>query len=93
MLRSREAVLSKIDAESEPFSVVDINSTQGVQRYKVLATIEHRGDTLQHGHYVSYVLTETNWYECNDSNITKLTKESFKPTKNAYIILLKKVTE
>lgn len=85
------ALLSKINAESEPFSVVDINTTQGVQRYKVFATIEHKGNTFERGHYVSYLLRNELWYCCDDSSVESLPNDDEKPTRNMYIVLLKKV--
>ena len=69
------------------------STPQGLQRYEVFATIEHRGDSLQYGQYVSYIKKDENWYIRNDSTVMLLPKEDASPTRNVYIILLKKVTE
>ena len=92
-LRSKNVIFSKINAESEPFSEVEINSTQGVQRYKVFATIEHIGKDLHSGHYVSYLHKDEKWYVCDDLTVKLLQKGDTKPTSNIYILLLKKIQE
>ena len=79
----------KIDAASNPFSFVQINTGQGPYRYEVVASIEHIGMQLQSGHYISYVNRDNIWYECNDERITPLGPESEAPTRKAYILLLK----
>ena len=61
--------------------------------YEVIATIEHIGDKLEHGHYISYVLINGNWYFCNDTQVISLAKENEAPTRNIYILLLKKLNE
>ena len=54
-LRNRVS-LEKINAESETFTHVDINTLQGLHKYEVMATIEHKGNKLVNGHYISYIL-------------------------------------
>ena len=89
MLRGR-AILRKITDESEPFSNVDIYTPQGLQKYEVIATIEHKGATLESGHYICYIKQNNDWYVCDDTHIGKITNDNDAPTKSAYMILLKK---
>ena len=78
---------------------MNINSIQVVdgslqfveQEYKVIATIEHTGEEIQTGHYRSYVLKNYTWYRCDDETVQELPKNSEKPIKNAYILILKKI--
>ena len=86
-------VLKKIFKESEPFSVVDINTSHGTKIYKVIATIEHTGHEIETGHYMSYVLKNDTWYCCDDERVEKLPKNYEKHIENAYILVLKKVIE
>ena len=83
-------VLKKIFKESEPFSVVSINTSHGTKIYKVIATIEHTGKEFQSGHYISYILKNGTWFLCNDQVIEPLAKNNEAPTKKSYILLLKK---
>ena len=69
------------------------NTPGGVEKYKVIATIEHLGQDTKGGHYISYILKNDTWYCCNDMNVYALPANSKAPTKNIYILLLKKVTE
>ena len=90
--RTRNSEISKkITAKSDFFSDLDIKTSEGVQKYKVIATIEHQGTELKSGHYISYILNNDTWYCCNDEAITILPTNSKAPTENIYILLLKKV--
>ena len=90
--RTRNSEISKkITAKSDFFSDLDIKTSEGVQKYKVIATIEHQGPELRSGHYISYILNNDTWYCCNDEAITILPTNSKAPTENIYILLLKKV--
>ena len=55
-----------------------------------MSTIEHKGNRLENGHYISYILMNENWYLCNDSHIETLAKGDVAPTKNIYVMLLKR---
>ena len=74
ILRNQVVTATKINAISEAFSFVDINTSEGIKRYEVIASIEHIGNTLQRGHYVSYVLINDTWYLCNDTKVKPLAK-------------------
>ena len=71
---------------------MDIDTLQGIKRYEVVATIEHLGNKMKSGHYISYIKRNDNWFHCNDTNITPLVNIT-SPTKNYFIILLKKAIE
>ena len=88
-LRNRRVLISKIVAESDPFSFVDISTSQGVQSFQVIATIEHIGNSKDSGHYISYIYKNGIWYKCDDTSVTALEKEDEAPTKKPYIMLLK----
>ena len=92
--RNRPAEFTKINYEMETFSAIDIETSLGdIKRYEVFATIEHIGDEMQMGHYVSYLADNGIWFKCNDSIVTQLPKEDESPTENMYILLLKKSPE
>ena len=41
------------------------------KKYKLQCIIEHRGPSVQNGHYVSYLkISDDAWYEANDTSIT-----------------------
>lgn len=71
---------------------MNINTSQGVTKYEVIATIEHTGDELTSGHYMSYILKNDTWYRCNDESVQPMSN-SIDPIENVYILLLKKVIE
>ena len=83
----------KNNKETEPFSFVDIETLEGIKRYEVVATIEHIGDEMKSGHYISYIKRNNNWFHCNDTKIMPLANDNTSPTKNSYIILLKEAIE
>ena len=90
--RLRGSSIKKITAKSDVFSFVNINTSQGVTKYEVIATIEHTGDELTSGHYMSYILKNDTWYRCNDESVQPMSN-SIDPIENVYILLLKKVIE
>ena len=81
--------LNKISAEAEPFSFVEINTHQGPSRYEVIGSVEHIGVQLKQGHYIAYVRSSHNWYQCNDDRITPLGNVTPDPIRNSYLLLLK----
>ena len=83
----------KNNKETEPFSFVDIETLQGIERYEVVATIEHIGEEMKSGHYISYIKRNNTWFQCNDTNIMPLANDDTSPIKNSYILLLKKAIE
>ena len=83
----------KYSDETEPFSFVEIDTLEGIKRYEVIATIEHEGSNMIRGHYISYIKQNDTWFCCDDTKITELGKNIEAPTKNCYVVLLKKVVE
>ena len=55
-------VLQKINFMSEVFRSVEIRSQNDHANYKVVASIEHRGEELQSGHYVCHILKNDIWF-------------------------------
>ena len=83
----------KMNAISELFSVVDINILEKMEKYQVIATIAHKGEYLNSGHYISYILKNDIWYFCSDEEVRPLLKGHEDPTKDVYVLLLKKVNK
>ena len=77
--------------DMEIFTAIDINTSQGVQKYEVFATIEHIGPSTDNGHYVAYLSYNGNWVRCDDSSITQLQQGSDEHMKNMYILVLKNI--
>ena len=71
---------------------MNINTSQGVKKYEVVATIEHTGEKLMVGHYMSYILKNGTWYCCNDESVEPM-YNNIDPIENVYILVLKKVIE
>ena len=84
-------VLQKINFMSEVFRSVEIRSQNDNANYKVVASIEHRGEELQSGHYVCHILKNDIWFTCNDNLITALKRGDQSPSQNAYLMLLSKM--
>ena len=90
-LRNR-TTLHKINEAGKPFSSIVLKTEQGQYRYNVVGTIEHIGEYLIQGHYISYIFKDQNWYKCDDHRITPIGVDSDDPTTHAYVILLKLAT-
>ncbi|MCH9626435.1 MAG: hypothetical protein S4CHLAM2_00570 [Chlamydiales bacterium] len=62
-------------------------------RYEIVGHVNHIGETLKGGHYISYVKNsrdnEQNWFECNDSTVTECDPNEVDES-DAYIVILKK---
>ena len=52
-LRTRRITM-KNNSQSKSFMNVNINTLSGAAKYEVIATLEHIGTSMNHGHYVSY---------------------------------------
>ena len=86
----REIRQEKNRAECQFFEEVQIESQEGLSFYEPIATIEHVGQNLQHGHYVTYIKKDTIWIKCDDTRVTSIGFNVSTPISNAYLILLKK---
>ena len=84
--------MHKINEAGKPFSSIVLKTEQGQYRYNVVGTIEHIGEYLIQGHYISYIFKDQNWYKCDDHRITPIGVDSDDPTTHAYVILLKLAT-
>ena len=73
--------------------MVDINILEKMEKYQVIATIAHKGEYLNSGHYISYILKNDIWYFCSDEEVRPLLKGHEDPTKDVYVLLLKKVNK
>jgi hypothetical protein len=54
--------------------------------YGLRGMLVHRGQTCASGHYVAYVLRKGEWFECNDSVVTKVDEETVL-SQRAYILI------
>jgi len=62
------------------------------QHYTCDAFIEHRGTSLQGGHYVAYVKRNGLWWLCNDSRISQVNEsEAFDAMNRAYFFHFRKL--
>ena len=57
--------------------------------YKLIGTIHHNGN-LQYGHYYSNIKIENEWYEFNDSLVTKI-KNFVDRSSNVCVLFYQKV--
>ena len=80
--------LRKIEAISDPFTTVQITTSQGPVAYTVIATVEHIGSQISNGHYVAHIVKHGNWFRCDDTNIQKVDDQT--PTKKPYLVILRK---
>ena len=47
---------------------VDLSTTPA--KYRLIATVNHHGDTAEHGHYTADVVYGGRWYRCNDGRVS-----------------------
>ena len=66
------------------------NNKEGENIYDLFAVANHRGG-LHGGHYFAYCKNylDNNWYEFNDSNVSKIEKKDI-VTKGAYVLFYSK---
>ena len=62
--------------------------------YDLCAVIEHKGKSVEFGHYTSTVKVcggeKEKWYQCNDDRVRLISKE-LKPNRNAYVLVYRRV--
>ena len=63
-----------------------------VQKYMLKGVIEHRGKTINDGHYTAYVREGEKWTQWNDENSEEITWEEVQ-SKEAYILIWEKMEE
>ena len=62
-----------------PRELCIVHLTDGIGqqlRYRLTGVICHEGSSIAHGHYVSYLLIDGNWYKADDKKIAKVTWEA-----------------
>ena len=52
----------------------DLLTLEDGDRFELTAIISHLGESLNTGHYITYVKRNQKWYECNDAIISEVTK-------------------
>lgn len=66
------------------------NSTSPLT-YQAQSFICHLGSSLHYGHYITYVNTETGWYECNDHKIRAVSEaQAEQAIRRSYVVSYKK---
>ena len=63
------------------------NSTSKDCEYELFAVIEHRSDSILHGHYVSNIKLHNKWYLFNDGHVFE--NDKFK-TENSFVLFYKR---
>ena len=62
--------------------------------YDLCAVIEHKGKSVEFGHYTSTVKVcggeKEKWYQCNDDRVRLISKE-LQPNRNAYVLVYRRV--
>ena len=72
--------------------MVEIGAEMNINeiQYELVGVVDHRGNTMASGHYVSYIRSEKRpWMFCDDNNISSSSLERVNNEDN-YILLLKK---
>ena len=73
------------------FENFSYNSTQSVQ-YELISAVCHIGESMNEGHYISYVKHKNKWILYDDLYVlTKTTNEVLNAIKGAYILVFKKI--
>jgi ubiquitin C-terminal hydrolase len=73
--------------DTEPNYSFEENSTSKDCEYELFAVIEHRSDSILHGHYVSNIKVRNKWYLFNDGHVFE--NDKFK-TENSFVLFYKR---
>ena len=69
-------------------------STKPKPIYDLCAVIEHKGKSVEFGHYTSTVKVcggeKEKWYQCNDDRVRLISKE-LQLNRNAYVLVYRRV--
>jgi len=57
--------------------------------FDLCAVIEHKGKSVEFGHYTSSVICGDAWYQCNDDRIRRL--KAIESSRNAYVLVYRRV--
>jgi len=63
--------LTKLTTDVKLESNINIELSAGPKEYELFGIIDHIGNQIQNGHYVSYVQCRGHWYEFNDAEVTR----------------------
>lgn len=81
------------DKISTPLDFTNTLMIQG-QKYRVVAITTHHGNSLEHGHYTALVHSSNQWWQCNDSSVSKATTQDLSTGfSQGYIYCLEKVID
>lgn len=58
--------------------------------YDLFAMVEHRGASLQQGHYKAFVKEAQQWFTCNDTWITRETQEDILRSQGYLLFYIKR---
>eukprot|EP01039_Chlorochromonas_danica_P003099 gene3099-3392_t len=59
--------------------------------YELISVVEHRGATMEGGHYVAYIKRDGQWYSMDDSTVQMVSLEDAL-TREAYILMYEKTS-
>ena len=65
---------------------IEVQTSNGKKTYTLSSVIEHRGNQIGRGHYVSFVRRGDKWYFCNDDRIISIDEEEIYD-KMAYLLV------
>ncbi|KAF9763796.1 Ubiquitin carboxyl-terminal hydrolase 23 [Nosema granulosis] len=57
-------------------------------KYNLVGFVQHRG-SIEHGHYVSYMLLDREWYEFDDNSVRKMMYKNV-PFQDSYLLFFQK---
>ena len=61
----------------------------GNDEFRIVAAIEHTGNTFKSGHYIANVKINQNWWKCNDTSVTRVSGIEAKSNTISFLILEK----
>ena len=83
---------SALDIPLEMDVSADISQDRLTAHYECTGFIEHRGGSVNGGHYISYVKREGKWWLCDDSCVREATAAQVAVAKrNSYMISYRKM--
>ena len=62
-------------------------SNKKLEKYSLEGIVEHYGNSIGEGHYISFIKEQQKWFKCDDSTITERRVLTEKP----YFLVYRKV--
>ena len=59
------------------------------EEYHLMGVTDHRGDTIQSGHYVTFVRSDSDWFLVNDNIVTKVNRDYVTSQDNVLLLYSK----